>query len=262
MDLYYGQPKHQSLARSERSTSGPQTPNEEVQERIVIVVQFGFEDKEVRLRFIRKVYLLLLAQILITAGITSVCLFVKPVNEFLREHYWIQYVLLAVTIIMFILISCCEAIRRTVPLNFFCLFFCNIVIGVLLGIIAANYSLISILIAAGVTFLIFLALTVFAFQTRWDITTLGGIIFVVSLCVVAFGFIAIFLRGIFPILQIVYAGVMTVLLCVYIVFDTQMLIGGRHKHSISPEEYIYASFNLYVDIVYLFCMMMSCNCGR
>lgn len=28
--------------------------------------------------------------------------------------------------------------------------------------------------------------------------------------------------------------------------------GGKHKYSISPEEYIFAALNLYVDIVNIF----------
>ena len=43
----------------------------------------------------------------------------------------------------------------------------------------------------------------------------------------------------------------------YIVFDTQLLLGGKHKYSISQEEYIFASLNLYVDIVQMFLLMLS-----
>lgn len=38
----------------------------------------------------------------------------------------------------------------------------------------------------------------------------------------------------------------------YIVYDIQLMMGGNHKYSISPEEYIFASLSLYLDIINLF----------
>lgn len=32
----------------------------------------------------------------------------------------------------------------------------------------------------------------------------------------------------------------------------QLMMGGSHKYSISPEEYIFAALNLYLDIINLF----------
>ena len=42
-----------------------------------------------------------------------------------------------------------------------------------------------------------------------------------------------------------------------IVYDTQIMIGGKHKYSISPEEYIFAALNLYVDIIRLFLYILA-----
>jgi len=38
----------------------------------------------------------------------------------------------------------------------------------------------------------------------------------------------------------------------YLVVDTQLMVGGRHKYSLSPEEYIFGALNLYLDIVNIF----------
>ena len=43
----------------------------------------------------------------------------------------------------------------------------------------------------------------------------------------------------------------------YIVFDTQMMLGGKHKYSLSPEEYIFAALNLYLDVVNLFLFILT-----
>lgn len=39
--------------------------------------------------------------------------------------------------------------------------------------------------------------------------------------------------------------------------STQMMMGGKHKYSISPEEYIFAALNLYMDIVNIFIYILT-----
>ena len=38
----------------------------------------------------------------------------------------------------------------------------------------------------------------------------------------------------------------------FLIVDIQMMMGGSHKYSVSPEEYIFAALNLYLDIVNIF----------
>lgn len=44
----------------------------------------------------------------------------------------------------------------------------------------------------------------------------------------------------------------------YLVFDTQLILGGKHRrHQVSPEEYVFAALNLYLDIVTLFLLLLQ-----
>lgn len=43
----------------------------------------------------------------------------------------------------------------------------------------------------------------------------------------------------------------------YLIFDTQLLVGGRHKFAITPEEYIFAALTLYVDVIMLFLYILE-----
>ncbi|KAL4616915.1 protein lifeguard 1-like [Arapaima gigas] len=43
----------------------------------------------------------------------------------------------------------------------------------------------------------------------------------------------------------------------YLVIDTQLMLGGKHRYSISPEEYIFAALNLYVDIISVFLFILQ-----
>ena len=36
-----------------------------------------------------------------------------------------------------------------------------------------------------------------------------------------------------------------------------MMMGGKHKYALSPEEYIFAALNLYLDIINLFLYILA-----
>lgn len=59
------------------------------------------------------------------------------------------------------------------------------------------------------------------------------------------------------IVSLIYSCVGALLFSVYLIYDTQLMMGGNHKYSISPEEYIFAALNLYVDIINIFMMIMG-----
>ena len=58
-------------------------------------------------------------------------------------------------------------------------------------------------------------------------------------------------------IRLVYCAIGAIIFSVYIVYDTQLMIGGKHKYFLSPEEYIFASLNLYLDIINLFMYILS-----
>lgn len=42
----------------------------------------------------------------------------------------------------------------------------------------------------------------------------------------------------------------------FLAFDTQMLLGNK-RYTISPEEYVFATLNIYLDIIYLFSFLLQ-----
>jgi len=107
-----------------------------------------------------------------------------------------------------------------------------------------------VLLAVGITAAVCFGLTLFAFQTRWDFTKMGGILMVCLIVLIIFGILAIFMKG--KIMTVVYASLGALLFSFYLIYDTQLMMGGNHKFSISPEEYIFAALNLYLDIINIF----------
>lgn len=117
------------------------------------------------------------------------------------------------------------------------------------------FLLLKVLLAIGVTAAVCVALTIFAFQTKWDFTMLGGVLFVGLMLLMLFGIIGIFFPG--KMLSLVYSACGAVLFSIYLIYDTQMMMGGKHKYSISPEEYIFGALTLYLDIINIFIHILS-----
>jgi len=216
---------------------------------------FAFSEKSIRLAFIRKVYGILTVQLGVTIAIISMFFFWKDLALYTRENVWLFYVALALTIVCIIALGCCPGVRRTFPMNFIFLGIFTVCEGFLLGVVSSRYSTETVLIAAGVCAVVVFSLTIFAFQTKIDFTMCGGFLFVAVIVLMCFGFAMIFWHN--KVAYLVYSCLGALIFSMYIVFDTQLMLGGKHKYSISPEEHIFAALNLYLDIVQLFMFLLS-----
>ena len=63
---------------------------------------------------------------------------------------------------------------------------------------------------------------------EFDFTAMGGVLLVALICLMMFGFFALIFPG-NNIVNIVYASLGALIFGIYIVFDTQLMMGGKHK---------------------------------
>jgi len=215
----------------------------------------SFSEKSIRLGFIRKVYSILSVQLIVTMGIIGIFT-LDSVKGFVAVNSWLWILALVIMIVSLITLACCDGVRRKTPHNFIFLGLFTLAESFMLGTITARYDVNEVMMAVGVCAAITLGLTVFAFQTKIDFTAMGGCLLAVLICFIVFGLIAAF----FPAsrtLNLVYASIGCIIFSLYIVYDTQLMVGGSHKYSLSPEEYVFASLNLYLDIVNLFMYILA-----
>lgn len=215
----------------------------------------AFNEKSIRRAFIRKVYSILFVQIAVTIGVMCPFLLVDEVKDYIKQNSWVFMLALAGSFVLIIALACCSSLRRQFPLNFILLAVFTICEGVFLGVVSSRYDTETVVMAAGITAGVTLFLTLFAFQTKWDFTTCNGVMFVALIILLIFGIFAIIFQN--KILNLVYASFAAFLFSIYIVIDTQLMMGGRHQYALSPEEYIFAALNLYLDIINLFMSVLS-----
>lgn len=229
---------------------------------------------------IRKVYAILMVQLAVTMGCIAVFVFVQPIALYSKGHPQLMIGALVMSIVLLITLICCIDFRRRWPLNIIMLGTFTLCEGFLLGSLSSHYDVSfqtncfkwggknkfsnlyfnftqskEVLVAAGICTAVCLALTLFSMQTKWDFTAMGGILLALVVVLLMAGIVAICVRG--KIMQIIYASLGALVFSAYLVFDTQLMLGGKHKYSISPEEYIFAALNLYLDIVNIFIYVLA-----
>ncbi|KAM9352892.1 protein lifeguard 1 [Symphorus nematophorus] len=216
----------------------------------------SFSDGAIRRGFIRKVYLTLMIQLLVTVGIICAFLYWETLKRWTWHNNWFTYAMMAVTLVFILVLSCCDNLRRQVPLNFIALGLFTIAEGLMLGSVAVYFHAEAVMWAVGATALVSFALSLFAMQSKWDFTGLNGSLWVFAWTLFSFALLCAILRSQY--VYITYACLGTLLFSLYMVFDTQLILGGKHrKYEISPEEYVFAALNLYLDIVTLFLLLLK-----
>lgn len=208
--------------------------------------------------FVRKVYGILSAQLLLTAVIAA------PIstmdNAWLGQHSWLLFASVAMTLATVIVMACCQDVARRFPGNYICLVVFTAFEGVLVGFVSARYTWQSVVLAASVTFLVFAAMTAYAWRTKHDFTGLGPYLFGALAGLFCFGLVisimSLFGAGItWPLMF--YDAIGVIIFTFYIVYDTQLVIGGSHKVQFSVDDYVFASLHLYLDIINLFLHLLS-----
>ena len=225
-----------------------------------------------RHKFVQKVYGIIIAQLVLTIAIVVPFVVVDAVREFAKEYWWLSIVFAISSFILLLAIECGPMVlRRKVPLNFFLLFFYTLLIGAGLGFSVAqgkeeekNQNSITVAISFGITVAIVLVFTLFAFQTKFDMTKLGGILFmlliVFCLLSLAWGIAAALVTqdsDTFYTINLVVSCIGVLVFVALLIYDTQLLLGGKHKYSISEEEYIMGALMIYLDIVNIFRQLLN-----
>ena len=162
---------------------------------------------------------------------------------------------IGVTFVMIIALSCSTSLRRKSPVNYICLFFFTLVEGYLLGSIAASFDADAVIIAGGITLACAIGITLFSLQSKWDFTIVAGLMVCMGMMLPVIGLCFLIFQE-EDWIQILYGSIGAIVFAGYLVLDTQFMVGGKHKYALSPEEYIFAALNLYLDIVNLFLMIL------
>mmetsp|Transcript_4283 Transcript_4283/g.7112 ORF Transcript_4283/g.7112 Transcript_4283/m.7112 type:complete len:256 (-) Transcript_4283:118-885(-) len=225
----------------------------------------ALSDVAVRHGFIQKVYGLVGVQLTLTTLIASAI--VRYGETYFKAHPEVtvnlMFLAFAGSMSMMCVFACCPQTLRQSPQNYLIMFAFTFFKSILIGFICINYTLDSVLLAVGVTAFVVLSLTIFACQTTYDFTGMGPYLFAATLVVFSFGFFFMLaswmgLAGTetFKTMHLAYCAMGTLLFSCYIVYHTQLIVGGKHQRQFTVDDYAPAAINLYIDIVQLFLFIL------
>ncbi|KAL3281055.1 hypothetical protein HHI36_004279 [Cryptolaemus montrouzieri] len=198
--------------------------------------------KAIRLGFMRKVYGLLSIQLLLTTIVAGACMCTPPLKAFVQTNVWM---VLTSMILSLVLLIALHIKRKDNPANLILLAGFTVVEAYTVGVVVSFYDKAVVIQALFLTLTVVGGLTLYSFQTKRDYSTMYSVLFA-GLCVLFIGgFLQLVLQS--NAFEMILAIGGAFLFSLFIVVDTHLMM-----YHISPEEYILATINLYLDILNLF----------
>ncbi|CAG8526428.1 8779_t:CDS:2 [Paraglomus occultum] len=222
---------------------GREWENDNVPDDFKIGVSVGQCDIGIRMAFVRKVYSILAVQLFLTMIMGAVFMYNESAKNWVQSNNWAVWVSLIST---FVLLFALIWKRRSYPANYILLGLFTFAEAYSIGVTVTFYSQVLVLQALIITFSIFVALTLFTLQTQWDFSGMFPFLYGALWLVVILGFVQIFIPF-NKTFDLILATGIAIVFCGYIIFDTYNLM-----HRLSPEEYVMAAVELYLDIINLF----------
>lgn len=217
-----------------------------------------------RHNFISKVYSILWVQILLTSIFVGCCNQIEGLKHFMSSDTGTA--LLVPCVFIIVLLTCymyCDNGRlSTCPFSCLYLGLFTGAITFMMGYVGVVYQATTLLLAGISTLGIFSGLTIYAIQTKYDYTDKGGYLISFLLGLIIFSIFVPFTN--YSTLSILYSSLGSLIFSFYIVYDTQLIIGGNHrKLKFRTNDYVVAAMSLYLDLINLFLMILDLlNGGR
>ena len=173
------------------------------------------------------------------------------------NNQWLLWVSIAFLFISEIIVLCVPFGRR-MPWNYvFLLIFTlseSYLVSWACSYTAQTSGKYIVFMAAIMTLAITVAATCYAMFTRSDFTVKWGIV-VVLLCAMLFmGIFSIFWYSRF--LYILYCTIGVLIFGIYLIIDTQMILGGK-RMAFTIDHYVAAAMLLYIDIIQIFLYLLA-----
>lgn len=209
------------------------------------------DDRKARHLFIRKVYLILIAQLFVTFSTCAVMTLHEPTRDFVLGEGQPLYTVC--NVLMLVTICALSWYKRSYPKNIILLSFFTLSCSYTVGTVTAMYAQAGagdlVLEAVLITAIVFVILTFYTLQSKQDFSFLQAGLGAGLWIMILWGFSAIIFG-----LETgwVYAMGGSVLFSGFIIYDTFML-AERHD----PQDYVIAAVELYLDIINLFMYILS-----
>ncbi|TIA84490.1 hypothetical protein E3P94_00273 [Wallemia ichthyophaga] len=197
--------------------------------------------REVRMASVRKIYTILTLQLLATFATGFWVSYSQSMQTFILKH---PNTLFVPIIGSFVTLGLTYWQRHKVPANFALLSSFTACEALAIGAVISTFENKTIVLQALLcTAIVFIGLTAFTFQSKYDFSGLAPILSVGIFGMIGFGLVGLFVPFSSTV-SLVYGIIGVALFSLYVVYDTHQIF-----NRLSPDEYILASISLYLDFL-------------
>ncbi|KRX02973.1 hypothetical protein PPERSA_09391 [Pseudocohnilembus persalinus] len=211
-----------------------------------------------RMGFIRKVYLLLACQLSVVGIMTAISMTNYDFAYFQAQNIWLYVVFSILQFVLCIAIFCNPQLAIKTPTNYIlCGLFTFCFAWIVSTICGFYWDQKEVVFAAALlTFVVTLALTIYAITTKTDFTGWVGFLWVLGF---TFMFMMMFLFvWNYSVLNIMCCWLGVLLYGIYLIVDTQLIVGGKNrKFQLDYDHYILGAMMLFIDIIGMFLYILS-----
>ena len=206
--------------------------------------------KNSRMSFVKKVYGILFTQLFMTAVWIAIVAFDQRFfYNFLHQRVELLVLAIFGYITTLYALACYRHIARRVPLNYALLGIFTMCFSYLASFTTVLYNPELVFIAGVMTAGMVAGLTLYSLTTKLDYDAVAAFMWSLFLTLIIAVILSIFIRN--RVLQILLSVLIIMILSIYIIYDTQLIIGER-SNELSIDDYVFASMILYIDIMRLF----------
>lgn len=202
----------------------------------------------IRNMFLRKVYSLLSVQILGTLFVGVLIKCNQGVQLWCMNNMWL-FLVSMISSFGFLFLTLFKA--RSYPYNLFFLGGFTLSEAYLIGFASSLTETDALVQAIIITFVVFIGLTLFAFQTKYDFISWQGSLYMALWGLIGLGFILMFFPLQSSVMELIYALGGCIIFSLYVVIDTQ-----RIMKTCNLDDEIPAAMQLYMDILNLFLFIL------
>ncbi|OMJ76565.1 hypothetical protein SteCoe_24057 [Stentor coeruleus] len=216
-------------------------------------------DRNDRNNFIKKVYFLVATQLSITISFVGIILGFQVIKENIRQTSYIALGTFISAFIISLITICCIKPARKYPWNYVLLFSFTILITYTIGYISAYFDSIAVLSASFTTLGIVFSLAIYVHFSKKDFRVCTGITISIITGMIFFGLSMTF--AYVSVVSSVIGFAVVIIFSVFIVYDIQLICGGRYD-ALNYDDYVIGAIVLYIDIIALFLYMLRLLMGK
>lgn len=210
-----------------------------------------------KIAFVRKVYGILTAQLVLTAILITGVQVDEGFRAFCWTNQWLHILAVITAISTMIAIICCCG--RSYPINMVLCAIFTLAEGYCVAGFTSVYEPELVVTAGVATALVSIALTIYAFYTKTDINTFMAMAFIVYLAMLPMLLFGGFVMGMRA-AYMVYCTLGLLLYSLFLIIDTKMIADSGNSFggfAVAYDDYVIGAMQLYLDIIMIFVYILS-----